>query len=174
MRLEILAKNYDIGQKFQDVAEKKVSRLDKYFDDDCNAKLFCKKEKKTFILEITVYAKPNVLRAESRNDEDMYSNIDLAINKLIRQIHKYKDRVASKISDFAKEKDFAKFVEEAPPATIVKKKTFALEPRSVQDAIAELELVDHSFYVFLNNESGRVNVLYKRLDGDYGLIETIV
>lgn len=177
MKIEILAKNYDVGQKFEDIVTKKLTRLDKYFDDDVKAKIWCKKEKNTFILEITVQAPPNTLRAESRNVEDMYQNIDSAIAKLIRQIHRHKDRMGDKIiNDFAKEKEFLKFLPESEetPATIVKKKSFRLSPMSVADAIAKLEMIDHNFFVYLDDQTGHVNILYKRIDGDYGVIETIV
>lgn len=177
MRIEILAKNYDVSQKFEDILTKKLTRLDKFFEDDVKAKVFCKKERNTFILEITVSAVPNTMRAEARNTEDMYQNIDGAIAKLIRQIHRHKDRMGDKIiSDFAKEKELLKYIadDNEKPATVVKKKTFDLVPMSIEDAIIKLDMIDHNFFVFLSKDTGRVNVLYKRLDGDYGVIETIV
>ena len=176
MKIEIAAKGYQVSDKFEDIVTKKLSRLDKYFDEDCKAKVWCKKEHNTYILEITIMAKPNILRAEARNVEDMYTNIEGAIAKIIRQIHRHKDRMGDKaINDFAKEKELLKYVPaDAEKAhTVVKKKTFNLSPMSLEDAIANLEMIDHNFFVFLNNKTGLVNILYTRIDGDYGVIETI-
>lgn len=174
MRIEFLTKNYNPSDKLKDLITKKVDRLDKFFEEDMKIKVLLKQANDVYTLELTLVQDSKVLRSEVSGD-NMYNNIDDALPKLEKQIIKHHDKVASKFKKFrAKE-----FVEpEATPIektrTVVKRKEYELTPMTVDDAIEELELVGHSFYVFENKTTSKVNVLYKRNDGDYGLIETIV
>ena len=106
----------------------------------------------------------------------MYENIDLAIPKLEKQIIRHHDKIKSKKFKI-KELDYAMpVVEEAvkePEKKVVRSKSYVLVPMTVEDAIEEMELVGHDFYVFANKSTGNVNVLYARNDGDYGLIEAV-
>ncbi len=175
MKIEITAKNYEVSQKLRDIIEKKVQRLDKYFNDDATAKILCKQENNIFKLELNVRSKGLFYRAEVAG-ENMYENIDLALPKVERQIVKYSEKFRDK---FRKGTDFATdfvYIEKAPEPkdkSVVKKKTYELEPIGVEDAMMFLETLDNNFYVFLNRETNKVNVIYRRLDGNFGLIETI-
>lgn len=182
MKIEFLCKNYDASDKLKALIEKKVQRLDKFFDDDTRIKIMLKKgntrsDDDAFTLELTILLDSSVMRAEVTSD-NMYSNIDLALPKLEKQIIRHHKKIESKSKKF-RAKDIAPEVIEADDAaeeekTLVRSKHFTLIPMSIDDAIEELELLGHTFYVFLNKSTNSVNVLYNRNDGNYGLIETIV
>ncbi len=175
MKIEITSKNYVVSDKLKDIIEKKVGKLDKYFNDDAIAKVNCKTDGNLNKLELTVRSKGLFYRAEVSSD-NMYENIDLALPKVERQIVKYGDKFFTRLKkDSLNTKDYL-FFDETPvfkKADVVKKKTFELEPISVEDAKIFLDTIDNNFYIFLNRETGRVNVLYKRLDNNFGLIEAI-
>ena len=134
----------------------------------------CSEQNDICKLEITINSAGLFIRSEVASD-NMYNNIDLSMPKLERQIvkntKKYKNKFAS--NDLF---DALEFLDEEPQIEtkkVVKKKTFELDPMTVEDAEAYMEAVGHSFYVFLNAETGEINVLYKRNDGNLGLIEAI-
>lgn len=177
MRIEFLSKNYNPGEKLKDIITRKIEKLDKFFDDDTKIKVMFKQSKEIYTLELTIGVEKSILRAEVSSD-NMYNNIDLALPKLEKQIIKHHKKIESKFKNF-KAKDFA--LAEEPEAdeqesdvAVVKSKTYELTPMTVEDAIEELELVGHDFFVFLNKASNMVNVVYRRTDGHYGLIETVV
>ncbi len=175
MKIEISSKNYSVSNKLESIIDKKVTKLEKYLDDDASAKVLCKQEGKLCKLELSVRAKGMLYRSEVTG-ENMYVNIDLALAKVERQIVKTADKFKSKFrkgADF--NADFIYFDEKPEEEThkLVKTKTFELEPISVEDAQLALENLDNNFYVFLNQETNNVNVIYKRNDGNYGVIEVI-
>ncbi len=175
MRIEFLCKNYNASDKLKDVITKKVDRLDKFFDTDTKAKVMLKKSKDIETLEITISVQNGITRAEVSGD-NMYNLIDVAIPKIEKQIIRHHEKIKSKKFK-VKEIDFAsaeiaETVAE-PAKKVVRSKSYNLVPMTVEDAIEEMELVGHDFYVFLNRETANINVLYARNDGDYGLIETV-
>lgn len=172
MKLEIVKKNYDVGTRLQGLIEKKVSKLEKYFDKGADCKVVCKKEGNLFKLEINISTKNAFFRSEV-SGENMYNNLDIVLPKLERQIIKFKDKKQSsfKLADTIPE---LLFLEEIPATTnpkISKRKSFSLDPITEEDAIYMLEAVDHDFYIFLNAETGKINVIYRRKEEEYGLIE---
>ncbi len=175
MRIEFIGKNYNASEKLKDVITKKVDRLDKFFEDDTKVKVLLKEANDVFTLELTIILDGVVMRSEVSSD-NMYNNIDVALPKLEKQIIKHRTKLMSKSKKFRiKELD----MNYAPPAeekksSLVRSKSYELTPMTIEDAIDELELVGHSFYVFENKATKNVNVLYKRNDGDYGLIEALV
>ncbi len=173
MIIEFLGKNYTPTDKLKDLIDKKIQRLDKFFvGDDTKVKVCLKQVKENmYTLELTIVLDSNVLRAEVTSD-NMYNNIDLALPKLEKQIIKHHKKLYSRSKKVREAFDDETPAEKA--RTVVKTKTYELSPMTVDDAIEELELVEHSFFVFLNKETGGVNVLYKRNDGDYGLIQAVV
>ena len=175
MRIEFLTKNYNPSEKLKDVITKKVERLDKFFEDDTKVKIMLKKSNDVETLELTIVLDSVVMRAEVSGD-NMYDNIDIALPKLEKQIIKHRTKLSAKSKKVRiKELDMSY----VPPADkedahgVVRSKSYELTPMTVDDAIEELELVGHSFYVFSNKATKNVNVLYKRRDGDYGLIEAL-
>jgi len=177
MKIEFLSKNYEVKDKLKDIITKKISRLEKFFDDTVTIKVTLKKAAALETMELTIVLDGNVLRSEVYS-ANMFENIDIALPKLEKQIIKHRAKLSKKSRKVnLKELDLG-FVPEIHGAAMVHKvvrsKTFELKPLSVDDAIDELELTDHSFYVFLNKATNAVNVLYARNDGEYGLIETVV
>ncbi len=174
MKVEISSKNYNVSDRLREVIEKKVAKLDKYFNDDAVAKVNCKMEGIIAKLELSIRSRGLFYRAEVTG-ENMYENIDLALPKVEKQIIKYGDKFYARLKKDSLNKDYLFFAEEPvfKKQEVVKKKTFELEPISVEDAEVFLDTIDNNFYVFLNRETGNVNVLYRRNDGNLGLIEAI-
>ncbi len=183
MNIEYLCKNYDASDKLKSIIDKKVQKLDKFFDDDTRIKIGLKKGNTRntddlYTLELTIMLDGAIMRAEVTTD-NMYSNIDLAIPKLEKQIIRHHKKIESKTKKL-RIKDFSAIPDDIPEEevkeekTLVRFKCYTLIPMSVDDAIEELELIGHNFYVFLNKATNSINVLYVRNDGNYGLIETVV
>lgn len=156
--------------------EKKLEKLEKYFHGQVDTSVVLFKRKNDEKLEITVRSGKQVFRAESAG-ESIDVCIDKAINKLLSQIHKFKGKLEKKYKDH----DSIRFKEldklysgekEIDEIFFEKRKSVKPQPISIEDAVMEMELVDHNFYVFTNDKTGMINVVYKRRDGGYGLIET--
>ena len=156
--------------------EKKLEKLEKYFHGPVDTSVVLFKRKNDEKLEITVRSGKQVFRAESAG-ESIDVCIDKAINKLLSQIHKFKGKLEKKYKDH----DSIRFKEldklysgekEIDEIFFEKRKSVKPQPISIEDAVMEMELVDHNFYVFTNDKTGMINVVYKRRDGGYGLIET--
>ncbi|MBO4573564.1 MAG: ribosome-associated translation inhibitor RaiA [Clostridia bacterium] len=173
MKIEIVAKNYHVNQDLKDVLGKKISKLDKYFDDDSNCKIYLKKEKKDAKMEVSLAYQGQLIRAEAKA-ENFYDAIDIALPKVERQIYKHRTKLEDKLKKgaFKGEKLFEEPVEE--DFRLVKTKQFEVKPLTVEDAIVEFELSGYGFYVFLDVETNTVKVLYLRDDGNIGLIDPIV
>lgn len=173
MKIEIVEKNYDAGIKLKDLIKKKVEKLEKYFGKDATCKVVCKKDNKQCKLELNITAKNTFFRSEVIGD-NMYINLDLALPKIEKQIVKFNDKKKGSLLGMPTIKDFL-FLNEMPQEEkkyiIKKRKSFTLDPITEEDAVYMLEAADHDFYIFLNAETGKINVVYRRKDGDYGLIE---
>ncbi|MBR5388139.1 MAG: ribosome-associated translation inhibitor RaiA [Clostridia bacterium] len=174
MKFEIHAKNYEVTEKLKTVTDKKLSKLDKYFQGEGpSAKVTFKTQGNRFTTEITLDYNGKFVRAATTGD-NFYDNIDVILPKIEGQIRKHRTRfdqhnknaAYSEVAEFSGAK--------AEDGELVKKKRFTLSPMTVKEAEEELELLGHSFYVFLEAKTHTVQVLYKRNDGDLGLIETEV
>lgn len=178
MNIQISAKNYVVSNKLKDIIEKKVERLERYFSDDADVRVFCKKEKDLCKLELTIKDGGLLFRSEVASDS-MYQNIDMALPKVEKQIIKYSSKLKDKFhkQSAIDARDWLYFEEEEPlppiPQGVNKFKSFDIVPLSVEDAQMYLENSDHAFYIYLNNETGKVNIMYKRTMGGYGIIEPI-
>ena len=173
MRIDITTKNFNASDELKKAIEKKLGRLDKYFSDEVTAKVRLSQEGKKDKIEATISNRGTIFRAEE-SGKDIFDSIDRIVDKLSNQMSKFKTKLQKKHKD-NKEVFFAELpeVEEEKDAVeVVKTKKFQLEPMNVEEAIMQMELVGHSFFVFLNMESDSVNVVYKRNDGAYGLLET--
>ena len=172
MKVIITSKNIKTNDYMKDTVEKKMQKLSKYFSDDISVNVMLSSEKNLEKVEATIKAKGMVFRAESKS-EDIYSSIDKVVDKLASQMSRFKSKLVKK----HKGQPGIKFEEwPEPPAAeelnVVRTKKLELVPLTVDDAIMQMELVGHNFYVFVNDETKAVNVVYKREEGDYGLLET--
>ena len=177
MRIDFQSKNYKPKDTLKDVIDKKIQRLDKYFDEDVTIKVMMRESKDRETMELTIFLGSAVLRSEVTGEtgQTMYDLIDLAIPKFEKQIKKHHTILASKSKKF-RQKEIVENIKEEEKKTseIVRTKSFELSPMDEIEAMAELEMIGHSFYVFLNKTSEKVNVIYKRNDGNYGIIEANV
>jgi len=171
MKTTISAKKMQIPQNFSEYAETRInSRLGKFFGDDADAKIVLAEVKTQIELELTVKYNSMIYRAE-RSAEDKYVALDDAIDKIIRQIRKNKTKVEKKLKDAAFKEAFAYPVPDTVDYEVVKHKKFKMRPMNVDEAILQMNLLDHEFFMFTNADTGFINVVYKRDDGNYSVLE---
>lgn len=175
MAIVVRGKNIDITPALKDYVEKRIGKITKYFDNLGEITAILTVEKGRHIVEVTVPVNGMLLRGEEATT-DMYTSIDLVIEKLERQIEKYKTKIARKFrSNGGFKGDLVPTVTAvADPGDdfrIVKTKRFAVKPMAVEEALLQMNLIHHDFYVFTNADTEEVNVIYRRKDGNYGLIE---
>lgn len=167
-------RNFDFSEDLRAYAEKKLSKLDKYFRSDAEASITAKGERGRCCLEVTVRYDGMLLRAAVR-DTDAFHAIDSAEATIDRQIRKNKTRLEKRLRDGVFDK-FASAdvppIEEEREFDIVRTKRFSVKPMTVEEAILQMNLLNHEFFVFKNaSDDERFSVVYKRRDGGYGLIE---
>lgn len=173
----IRGKNIEITSALREYVEKKVGKVTKYFDTVGEITVLLTVTKGRHIVEVTVPVQGMLLRGEE-STMDMYTSIDLVIEKLERQIHKHKTklerrfRVGSFKSEAMPAMQAAGSVDESEEYPVVKTKRFAVKPMDIQEAIMQMNLVNHDFFVYRDSSSEDVNVVYRRKDGNYGLIES--
>jgi putative sigma-54 modulation protein len=180
MNYNIRGENIEVTPAIREYVEKKIAKLEKYFTEvpdatvNVNLRVFSDKKSK---VEVTIPMTQLVLRAEESN-EDMYAAIDLIADKLERQIRKHKTKVNRKFREkgsvtsmFTVNEDNVPIIEE--DLELVRTKRFDLKPMDSEEAILQMNMLGHNFYVFTNADSHQTNVVYKRKDGRYGLIETL-
>ncbi|QUH24906.1 ribosome hibernation-promoting factor, HPF/YfiA family [Serpentinicella alkaliphila] len=174
MNIMISGKNVEVTDALRDAVESKVSKLTKYFSKGAEVKATLSVEKNRQIIEVTIPINGSVLRAEEAT-EDMYMSIDKVVDKLIRQLRKHKTKLENRLVKYEtiRFENIPAFeeVRDDADAKIVKTKRFAIKPMSSEEAVLQMELVGHNFFVFANAITDEVNVVYKRKDGNYGLIE---
>ena len=172
MAIAVRGKNIEITPALKDYVEKRVGKIAKYFETLGEITVVLTVAKGRHIVEVTVPLNGILLRGEE-STTDMYTSIDLVIEKLERQIEKYKTKLARKLKS-------GTFKGEVPAGArdlgddefrVVKTKRFAIKPMTTEEAIMQMNLINHDFYVFTNAETEEVNVLYRRKEGGYGLIE---
>lgn len=173
MKVNIIAKNFKTYPKLQDKVEMKFEKLSKYFADEIVANVVLSHERGKDKLEATINAKDAVFRAEEVAD-DIYESLDLAISKLSKQMSKFKGKLQKRYMDnkalkfeFLPEPD-----EPEEEASVVRKKKLELRPMNTEEAILEMEMLQHDFFLFLNMESDSISLIYKRKDGNYGMLDT--
>jgi putative sigma-54 modulation protein len=181
MKIQVRGKNLDVTESLRDYVEKKIGRLAKYFQTPSirtvNVTLNVLKD--LHAVEVTMPLDGGyVIRAEEKSG-DMYASIDLVAEKIERQIEKHKTKIAKRVRqegvlDLFKEVEAAPvgaLQDEADEDDVVRTKRFAIKPMPLDEAILQMDLLGHDFYVFSNADTDEVNVVYKRKDGNYGLIE---
>jgi len=172
MRVSIIAKNTTATPALTEMIEKKLSKVKKFFEPEVEAKVKLSVQKNSQKVEITIPFNGNILRAEEVTD-DMYKSIDLVINKLERRIRKQKTKLSKRSNDSLRFPELDEVVDnvEEENGIVVRTKRFMVKPMSAEEAILQMELLGHSFFVYRDAEEDKVSVIYKRKDGDYGLLE---
>lgn len=178
MRYNIIGKNIDVWDKTKETVERKLDRLAKLFPEDTTATVTLSMEKLVSTVEVTIPLNKRLVRAEVQ-DADMTAAIDKAVDILEGQVVRYKKRMRTKVRQnsegYMAEYDAIMVPEETldeePLYKIEKIKHFEVKPMDAEEAVMEMELIGHTFFVFRNGETDEVNVVYKRKDGSYGLIE---
>lgn len=173
MKTNIACRKMELTQGLKDYAERKVEKLDKFFEDEAEAKFVFSVEKDRQKTELTIYSQNTIYRVETIT-EDMYSAIDKAISGIERQIRKNKTRLEKRLRSGALDAynlPTTEQVAEEKEFKIVKKKVFSAKPMSAEEAVLQMNLLQHEFFVFSNAETERPCIVYKRKDGNYGLIE---
>lgn len=173
MELVIRGAKIKVTEAMKNYIEEKVGKLDKYIEDSSNirANVLVKVKNHNQIIEITIPLKSFILRSEE-SQEDIYAAVDKAVDKLERQIRKNKTRLMSKQ---AKTYDFSfSEIEEADEEEekIIKRKKIEVKPMDEEEAIIQMELLNHQFYMYKDSETNQTVVVYKRKDGGYGIIES--
>ncbi len=179
MKLIVKGKHIDVTDSIEGYIRKKMGKLEKYFDQYMEATATVSAEKNRQIFEVTLQAKKAIIRAEEEAD-NMYTSIDRVVEKLERQIIKYKEKLYNKSfgesnrtkeMGFSENKESAMDTQEDEEIRIVRTKRFVIKPMSPEEASLQMELLGHSFFVFNNEATEQINVIYKRKDGNLGLIE---
>ena len=168
MKVTIAAKKLNISQSFTDYAEQKLSaKLDRFFPEDAEAKITLAERRDLIILELTVKYNGIIYRAE-QTARDKNDALDVTIDRIIRQIRKHK----TKIEKSLRENAFSGLAPE-PEETdyeVIRYKNFRMKPMTVEEAILQMNLLDHTFFMFKNAQTGVVNVVYKRDEGNYAVL----
>ncbi|WP_326911167.1 ribosome hibernation-promoting factor, HPF/YfiA family [Sedimentibacter sp. MB31-C6] len=173
MKVSIYGKNMQLTDALKEATIKKIKRLEKFFQQDVDAKVVLSIENKDQKVEVTIPFNGRIARVEESSD-DMYNAIDDAVESLEQQIRKHK----TKLLDKRQSSQSIKFENIEPleddddiEFKVVKTKRFAIKPMGIEEAILQMNLLKHNFFVFLNADTEEVNVVYKRKDNNYGLIE---
>lgn len=173
MDLSVRGKNLEITPALQSYVEKHTGKVQRYFEKPLKMSVLLRISNMTKTCEVTVYVDGMIIRGVEKSD-DMYKSIDCVFDKVERQIHKYKTRLARRFR--GKNVLSSQLTPgpqlEPPEFEIVKHKHFSVKPMDPEEAILQMNLLEHNFFVFSNSETGDTAVIYRRDDGKYGIIET--
>ena len=177
MNIAVRGKNIDITPALRDYVEKRVSKVTKYFSEVDSIHAILAVEKNQHSVEVTVPVNGIILRAQETTS-DMYSSIDLVVDKIERQITKYKTKLMKRFRSAAPGGESGRFLSELVPDVVsaeddfkvIKTKRFAIKPMTAEEAIMQMNLLNHNFFVYFDADDEAVSIVYKRTDGNYGLI----
>jgi putative sigma-54 modulation protein len=175
MQLIVTGKNMDVPDRLDDYVRRKIGKLERYLNDPAEAQVELSEEstknvQQRQVVQVTIFKNGTIMRGEERA-ADMAVAIDAVVDKLERQIKRYKEKNVAKkrrAQSVGEEVETSLLPEEP---RIVRVKRFPVPPMSEEEAIDQMELLGHSFFVFHNQTSGKLNVVYKREDGNFGLLE---
>lgn len=175
MKFIINGRNIEVTPGLRSAVEEKIGKLARYFTSDVTVYVTLNVQKELQKIEVTIPVKGRIIRAEESSN-DMYVSIDLVEEIIERQLKKYKTKLTANIqkdiSDFTPEYiEEQAYEEDEDGVKIVRTKKFGVKPMDPEEACIQMELLGHSFYMFSNSETDEVNVVYRRKDGTYGLIE---
>ncbi len=171
MKTTIIGRKCTIKDSFKLHAEKKLQKIEKFFSDEAEAKITVTVEKPQQIVELTIKSRGMFFRAEE-SAKDMEDALDTCIDFIIRKIRKNKTKVSKRLRDDVIDNWVAEPMDDDEgDFNIIRSKSVILKPEMPEEAILQMEMLGHQFYVFFNGESEKICVVYKRKDGGYGIIE---
>ncbi|MGE4497282.1 MAG: ribosome-associated translation inhibitor RaiA [Deferribacterales bacterium] len=177
MNVQITARNIEITDAIRSYAEKKVAKLEKYFDHITEANVLLEVQKNLHIVEVLITAKGVFMKGLEKS-EDLYASIDLAVDKIEKQLVKYKEKLKNKK---LMEKEFKAPLKlnvldvdsfDSDEPRVVVSKDMPVKPMDVEEAVMQMDLLNKTFFVFRNAETGELSVVYRRDDGNIGLIDS--
>lgn len=171
MRYIISGKNIDVTEGLRSAVTDKLGKLERYFTPETEVQVTLSVEKERQKIEVTIPVKGTVIRSEQVSN-DMYVSIDLVEEVIERQLRKYKNKIVQREQGGGSfRQEFIDREAEDETVRIIRTKQYDLKPMYPEDACVQMEMMDHNFYVFVNAETEKVNVVYKRKGGTYGLLE---
>ena len=171
MRFTITGRNIDVTDGLRSAVEEKIGKLERYFKPDTEVLVTLSVEKDRQKIEVTIPVKGNIIRSEQVSN-DMYVSIDLVEEVIERQLRKYKNKIVQREQGGGSfRQEFIDKEAEDEEVRIIRTKQYDLKPMYPEDACVQMEMLGHSFYVFVNAETDQVNVVYKRKGNTYGLLE---
>lgn len=171
MKISIIGRKFHVTDDLKEKVQKKLSKLDKFFSDEADANVTMRSCKNDEILEITIFYKGTMFRSEV-SDEKIENALDKSVDIIERQIRKNKTRLEKKFKTGVFETIDTDEIEEE--INITKTKQFKISAMSAEEAVLQMNLLGHSFFLYQNEEDGNVNVVYKKANDEYGIIEPIV
>ena len=173
MKITIHTKNYTVNERLRAIIEKKLRKIEKYFDGDSDCTIVCSRVGSIEKMEVTISAKGHAFRAQEEN-RSMYSNIDIVLAKIERQIIKNKEKLRSILKKEALEEKRLEFNKRTPqfvPAEVMKNKAFDIKKLTEEQAELNFDTLDHNFFVYADPKTGKVKIMYRRDDGHVGVID---
>lgn len=177
MEIALRGKNVEITTPLRDYLHKRLSKVERHFSSDVTVNVALTTEPVGYGAEITIPYNGLLIRAEEKS-QDLYSAIDLVVDKIIRQISRFRGRLQSRrhVQSLKQMTPLSEIIDEVPDdaetnGQVVRVKRFAMRPMTIEEALLQMNLLGHDFFVFASAESGQVSVVYRRHDGNYGLIE---
>lgn len=171
MTINIAARKTTVKDSFKERVEKKLAKLDRFFDDSAAASVVVTNERERETVEVTIHSQGMVFRAEDTTG-DRLDSLESVTDALLRQITRNKSKLEKKVKSPGFEAAFVGY-DEVPEEDyrVVRSKRFALKPMNVDEAILQMNMVGHEFFMFRNDETSEINVVYRRKDGNYGVLE---
>ncbi len=167
LKIQYKSRNVELSNAMKEYVDKKLKKLERIVnDEDSEAEVRFSKERQRYTVEITLKLRSIIVRAEE-STKDFYASVDNAVNNLERRLKRFKDRHRTLKREKA---ESTEPVVEEEKEKVVKVKKFLLRPMNVEEAMIQLDMLDHEFFMFRNVEDNQINLLYRRKDGNYGLI----
>lgn len=171
MKITVIGRKCTPRDSFKQRAEKRLEKVDKFFDGEAEAKITATAEKEKIVVEVTIFYGGMFFRAQERTYDDINEALDRCVDSIIRQIRKNRTKVEKRLrTEGFDQFSSAEQIEPEEQYELVRTKEIAVKPQSVDEAILQMNLLGHKFYMFINSADDRVSVVYVREDGGYGLL----
>ena len=173
MRVIVSGKNISVRPSIREYIEGKLQKFDRYFNTDIDIKVTISVEKNRQTVEVTMPLKHGVIFRAEETSDDLYTSVDLVMDKLMKQMRKHKTKIEKRYHkhESIRAADIPEYEGTESESKIVKTKSFPIKPMDPEEAVLQMEMLNHDFFVFMNGDTDEVNVVYIRKDGNYGLIE---